>query len=324
MHSEVSYSTGMPSPEHNTTDSTQTYSSTSSSLYSLSSFGLEGSQYFYSSPSDILEPTLDLNDDSCGHDFNSGQLSESAVQYCGNFTNFTGALSPSSDRHVSFLPSSQPGLPLRDSADDLHPGAWIPGAQQLSTPDPLHLSRAASRHRESISTTSAAHLQVRCLFDSELDASRPGSHSNRSLNGIMQDTATNPTGRAMESPPAASIIDLDVQNSTPETDRPRPFTCDRTSKYFHDKPCGRAFRQRRDLWRHEQSVHSSDGCPRYRCQCGKLDIRKDNHKRHVDLCRRGYKDHYTCICGDQCVEPDDHLLHVKQCRHGSGPRRGGR
>lgn len=324
MPSEGSCSTEMSSPEHNTTASTRTNSSNSSAPYSWPTSGLGGSQYFHSSPSDIFESTLDLNDNSIEYDFNSRQFSESAVQDFDNFSNMNGALSPTSDSHVSLLPSCQPELPLSDPADSLHLGAWIFGALQLSTSDPLHISRAAYRRRQSIPTTDPANLQVRYPFDGELDASYLGSRSNTSPSGILQVTSTNSTDRAMGYSPAASIIDPDVQNSTPETDRPRRFICTRASRHLHGDLCGRAFLHRRDLLRHERSVHSGAGCPRYRCMCGKLDTRKDNHQRHVGHCSGEYKNHYTCACGDQCVELDDHLLHVKQCRHGSGPPRGRR
>ncbi|KAK4223492.1 hypothetical protein QBC38DRAFT_487641 [Podospora fimiseda] len=73
--------------------------------------------------------------------------------------------------------------------------------------------------------------------------------------------------------------------------------------------CGKDFHSPRDLDRHFNSFHGSE---RLKCRCGKLNSRKDNHKRHVSKCRLPTVTSYRCSCGREDHIKDKHLSHIKK------------
>ncbi|KAK4463245.1 hypothetical protein QBC42DRAFT_70499 [Cladorrhinum samala] len=75
--------------------------------------------------------------------------------------------------------------------------------------------------------------------------------------------------------------------------------------------CGQEFGSPKDLSRHEDSVHASNGdADHFRCQCGKTHARKDNHDRHARGCRLPKTSTYRCRCGRETPSVTDHLAHA--------------
>ena len=70
---------------------------------------------------------------------------------------------------------------------------------------------------------------------------------------------------------------------------------------------------------HESQKHLARPTLAYRCRCGKKDMRKDLHRRHLSTCRRVAVIRYDCRCDVHCTaEKDEHETHVQMCR----PREG--
>lgn len=102
------------------------------------------------------------------------------------------------------------------------------------------------------------------------------------------------------------------QDSTLGTDQ-RQFRCTITSA--DGVPCGASFSRERDFSHHLSSVHSLCYAQHYQCWCGKKDVRKDNHKRHLRHCskRRHESTPFLCSCGHACAKKAEHLSHIKDC-----------
>lgn len=83
-----------------------------------------------------------------------------------------------------------------------------------------------------------------------------------------------------------------------------------TSRFAcQEADCLLQFSSQKDLDRHFESVHGTD-LVKFRCVCGKLDSRKDNHDRHVRKCRLPKQDSYRCRCGSTSDRATAHLDHV--------------
>lgn len=96
-----------------------------------------------------------------------------------------------------------------------------------------------------------------------------------------------------------------------------------SSKRYSCNRCPQRFKQRKDLDRHTP-IH--DRVPggqkikgRYLCQCGKLDHRKDNHKRHVEKCKKSGGNNFVCQCLFETGHKEEHEDHIRRCREGSNP-----
>ncbi|KAK4183441.1 hypothetical protein QBC35DRAFT_478158 [Podospora australis] len=79
--------------------------------------------------------------------------------------------------------------------------------------------------------------------------------------------------------------------------------------------CGRAFTSPKDLRRHLDSIQHADpsgGKAFFRCRCGKLSPRKDNHDRHVRKCRHPTQSPFRCRCGHETTSALHHLAHAQQ------------
>lgn len=100
--------------------------------------------------------------------------------------------------------------------------------------------------------------------------------------------------------------DDDLENA-PSTGR---FAC-------QEKGCLWQFSSQKDLIRHCESVHGT-GHVRFRCACGKLGSRKDNHKRHVGTCDRSEQTSFCCRCGTTSDQADAHLEHVARWKRRLG------
>jgi hypothetical protein len=70
--------------------------------------------------------------------------------------------------------------------------------------------------------------------------------------------------------------------------------------------CSKRFSSKKDLDRHFDSMHGTDY---FRCRCGKIDARKDNHDRHVRKCRRVITTSCRCGCGENSDDVLGHLEH---------------
>lgn len=58
---------------------------------------------------------------------------------------------------------------------------------------------------------------------------------------------------------------------------------------------------------------------RYLCWCGKVDHRKDNHKRHVEKCEKNGGNNFVCQCLFETSSKQEHKDHIRGCREGSNP-----
>ena len=82
--------------------------------------------------------------------------------------------------------------------------------------------------------------------------------------------------------------------------------------------CEQVFTNKRGRDRHYKTrAHAAerDSNPTYRCRCGKSDTRKDNHRRHLNSCKKDFMTPYQCLCGTHTVmEKEEHEAHVKNCK----------
>ncbi|KAK1983322.1 hypothetical protein LZ30DRAFT_7372 [Colletotrichum cereale] len=70
--------------------------------------------------------------------------------------------------------------------------------------------------------------------------------------------------------------------------------------------------------RHRQDVHRQEGDQMYICKCGHADpaMRRGNHKRHLNTCKRTNDSQlvFTCRCGNTLGDEQDHLNHIRGCK----------
>ncbi|KAM7187640.1 hypothetical protein V8F33_011107 [Rhypophila sp. PSN 637] len=78
------------------------------------------------------------------------------------------------------------------------------------------------------------------------------------------------------------------------------------------------FSSKKDLDRHCNSVHGSAGDKGFRCRCGRLDTRKDNHDRHIRGCRKEVKTSYRCWCRHETSLVTEHQEHIRRWTKKSG------
>ncbi|KAK2593829.1 hypothetical protein QQS21_008487 [Conoideocrella luteorostrata] len=105
----------------------------------------------------------------------------------------------------------------------------------------------------------------------------------------------------------------------------RPFRCERD--------CNASFPSRRELQRHYQTsqhqpalynASSSESYTSLQCACGKIDPRRDNHKRHVKICQRPAIQPFRCDRGHTATDKTAWLDHLDdpECKPPRGrPRR---
>ncbi|KAI1177055.1 hypothetical protein F4777DRAFT_543569 [Nemania sp. FL0916] len=84
--------------------------------------------------------------------------------------------------------------------------------------------------------------------------------------------------------------------------------------------CNASFTYKKDLKRHQRSVHPAENQPFYRCRCGVESVRKDNYLRHVNSCKKQRYDLYSCNCQYSCAVKQDHCRHVTMCKRYSSQR----
>ena len=90
-------------------------------------------------------------------------------------------------------------------------------------------------------------------------------------------------------------------------------------KFWCEKDgCEQVFTTKRGRDRHyETRVHATgrDSDPTYQCRCGKTDARKDNHRRHLNSCKKDSLTPYRCLCGTHTVlNKEEHEEHVNLCK----------
>ncbi|KAI0445435.1 hypothetical protein F4803DRAFT_507748 [Xylaria telfairii] len=94
---------------------------------------------------------------------------------------------------------------------------------------------------------------------------------------------------------------------------PHLYRCDR---------CSTGFKEKKDLVRHNRTIHRTDGDLYYWCRCGKNDPRKDNHLNHlrrISPCQgHSYNTCYICKCFFTCTDKQEHIDHVRTCRNSFG------
>ncbi|KAK4206067.1 hypothetical protein QBC37DRAFT_435477 [Rhypophila decipiens] len=82
--------------------------------------------------------------------------------------------------------------------------------------------------------------------------------------------------------------------------------------------CPYAFGTKKDLERHCNSVHGSAGDNGFRCRCGKVRTRKDNHDRHILACRNESITSFRCWCGHETGLVTEHREHIRHWTIRSG------
>ncbi|KAK4206304.1 hypothetical protein QBC37DRAFT_239274, partial [Rhypophila decipiens] len=75
--------------------------------------------------------------------------------------------------------------------------------------------------------------------------------------------------------------------------------------------CSFAPSSKKDRERHFSSVHGSAGGNGFRCRCGKVSTRKDNHNRHIRGCRKEVITSFSCWCGRETGLVTDHQEHIR-------------
>ncbi|KAI0895315.1 hypothetical protein F4806DRAFT_503248 [Annulohypoxylon nitens] len=75
--------------------------------------------------------------------------------------------------------------------------------------------------------------------------------------------------------------------------------------------CGETF-SLQGLTQHMHSIHRDE--LKYRCACGKMYYRKDNHKRHVEGCMKPAQHaSYGCKCDREYIDKQTYIEHLTQC-----------
>ena len=85
--------------------------------------------------------------------------------------------------------------------------------------------------------------------------------------------------------------------------------------------CNKVFTSNRGRQRHYETKAHRDSkridnaTNTYQCRCGKRQpsSRKDNHRRHLAICKKNATTHFHCPCGVKTAEEDKHLAHLATC-----------
>ncbi|GAW20951.1 hypothetical protein ANO14919_104640 [Xylariales sp. No.14919] len=118
-------------------------------------------------------------------------------------------------------------------------------------------------------------------------------------NGPATNRVPEPQWDSVTGPPLPSFP------AVPSLNQVRPHSCN---------TCPTAFKHRKDLNRHMDTVHATGQELVYRCSCGKTDIRKDNHRRHVGTCTKKRSDcPYICKCLSRYKDEEEYLSHISSC-----------
>jgi len=105
-----------------------------------------------------------------------------------------------------------------------------------------------------------------------------------------------------------------------------------TTHEFHcELGCPRSFTTRRGRERHYQvDVHAEPGSATMKYQCGGCGRqtsapRRDNHRRHLKICKKRIMAQYICHCGHPpTTDKEDHMHHVDNCKGKAGRPKGQR
>ncbi|KAI1459770.1 hypothetical protein F4805DRAFT_53087 [Annulohypoxylon moriforme] len=99
------------------------------------------------------------------------------------------------------------------------------------------------------------------------------------------------------------------------SDQPIPLRASRSQHWCLS--CVKVYSQKKNLNRHlrKDKAYLGVNSLYYHCACGMKCPRKDNYKRHLQLCRKeGNPDeHYTCICRQAHIDKGAQLDHMEYC-----------
>ncbi|KAM7209897.1 hypothetical protein V8F06_014719, partial [Rhypophila decipiens] len=201
----------------------------------------------------------------------------------------------------------------------------------------MHRSPSAPTRRHRHRLRSPAITVARRLFVQPKASDRSsyswGRFSRRRLEGSRVATTYMPHRACLSPSTSASPAETskDIVNSPPtpltDTESPTAATPSRSVSLNinNHQPAGRKgfpcqvpdcpftgpFGSERDLERHCDSKHDGAGGRAFRCRCGKLDTRKDNHDRHVPVCRKDAKTSYRCWCDHETELVTEHQEHIR-------------
>ncbi|KAI1145957.1 hypothetical protein F4825DRAFT_442211 [Nemania diffusa] len=77
----------------------------------------------------------------------------------------------------------------------------------------------------------------------------------------------------------------------------------------------------KDLKRHVDTVHRAPNASVYHCRCRATTPRNDNHRRHINKCKKIFAlPYYRCKCSTFSENKDDPENHIVACQHDLGKR----
>lgn len=224
----------------------------------------------------------------------------------GDFGSSSPGLSPSDESLLLSL-LSDPGLMSLDSDPNV--------LQDSTPPQPNHFEIDGV-----FSAPVTATFCWECLrpFVVESDDSSPGSvseggsyNSGPSSEGVfLSDDENQEDVHAL-----ATASGAETGHPATHPDRHRPYFCTKPSKKIPGEMCGATFKHQKDLNRHSCFVHIPPGAPKYWCRCGHLNSRKDNFRRHLNVCSRAAPWYmYGCKCQSLIHVKAVFLEHLEVCK----------